>query len=151
MSPESSRDAVGTGRATPTDWSEHLVRWYFATVWNDGDLRVFETDLVSDDYVLHHGDRDYSVEELQVAWADWHRAFPDLRNDIRDLIAAPDRVAVRYRFSGTHLGEAYGIPATGRRVETLGLVMFRIEHGRLVEGWAVDDLYSLFRQLGALA
>jgi predicted ester cyclase len=84
-------------------------------------------------------------------WADWHRAFPDLTNDIRDLIAAPDRVAVRYRFAGTHLGEAFGIPATGRRVGTLGLVMFRIENGRLVEGWAVDDTYSLLGQLGALA
>jgi len=138
------------GRAAATGWTEHLVRWYLRTVWNDGDLRAFDTDLVSDDYVLHHGSTEYTVGELRVAWAEWHRAFPDLRNDVEELLATDDRVALRYRFSGTHRGEALGVPATGRRVETVGMALFRVENGRLVEGWAVDDVYGLLEQLGAL-
>jgi len=148
-SPEAG--SAAPGRAAATGWTEHLVRWYFGVVWNDGDLRAFDTDLVSDDYVLHHGPTDYTVADLRPAWAEWHRAFPDLSNDIEDLIATEDRVAVRYRFSGTHCGVALGVPATGRWVETVGMAIFRVENGRLVEGWAVDDVYGLLQQLGGLA
>lgn len=144
---------TGAGEGRPptgaTD-GERLVRWYFGAVWNDGDLTALDDDRVSDGYVLHDASTDYTVEDLRVAWAEWHRAFPDLANDIEDLVAADDRVAVRYRFSGTHRGEVLGVPATGRRVETAGMALFRVGDGRLAEGWAVDDVYGLLQQLGAL-
>ena len=97
----------------------------------------------------HQTDDEYSVEDLRMAWADWHRAFPDLSNEIEDLIATDDRIVIRYRFSGTHEGEALGVQPTGRRVETAGMVIFGIDDGRIVEEWALDDVAGLLKQLGA--
>jgi steroid delta-isomerase-like uncharacterized protein len=140
-----------TANTTVADRNERLVREYFQAVWNDGDLELFDTDVVSDDYLMHHQSNvDYSVEGLREAWADWHRAFPDLSNEIEELIATDNRVVIRYRFSGTHEGPVMDVPATGRRVETVGMVIFRIEDGQLVEEWAMDDIFGLLEQLGEL-
>jgi steroid delta-isomerase-like uncharacterized protein len=136
--------------ATVADRNERLVREYFRAVWNDGDLAPFDGGVVSDDYVMHHqSDVEYSVAELRAACTDWHRAFPDCSNQIEDLVATNDRVVVRYWFSGTHEGELLGIPATGKRVQTAGIVVFRFDDGRIAEEWAMDDVAGLLEQLDA--
>ena len=44
-------------------------------------------------------------------------AFPDIKFEIEDMFASGDRVAVRFRFTGTHDGEFLGTPPTGKRVD----------------------------------
>ena len=43
--------------------------------------------------------------------------MPDWHTEINDLIAEGDRVVARITMTGTHTGNFWGIPATGRRVE----------------------------------
>ena len=130
-----STDGNGpTEDKTVADRNEHLVREYFQAVWNDGDMEPFDTDVVSDDYVMHHqSNAEYSRAAPRPAWADWHGGFPDLSNDIEDLIVTHDRVVIRYRFSATHEGKVMGIPAADRDVETAGIVIIRVEDGRIAE------------------
>lgn len=143
--------ADGVPEEATTRRNERVVREYFEAVWNGRDLGAFDTDAVSDGYVLHHGtDTTYSVDDLRAAWSDWHETFPDAENEIEDVIAAGDRVVVRYRFTGTQTGPILDVPATGRAVETAGIVVFRVDDGRLVEAWAMDDVHSLLKQLGAI-
>src|SRR5215203_7550497 len=42
--------------------------------------------------------------------------MPDLKVDILDMIAEGDKVATRYTVEGTHEGDLFGLPPTGRRV-----------------------------------
>ncbi|MDS0478018.1 ester cyclase [Natrinema sp. 1APR25-10V2] len=150
-STEGVETAADPAASTIEARNERLVRDYFAAVWNDGDLEAFDTDAVSDDYVLHHGTDDtYTIDELRTAWADWYATFPDLRNDIEDVIATADRVVVRYRFSGTHEAAVFGVPATGTEVETAGIVVFSVDDHQIVEGWALDDVHGLLQQLGSV-
>ena len=142
--------AEALARSRQAAENERLVRRYFGAVWNENDLDVFDTDLVAPGDVLHHRSAaDYDVDELRAAWANWYEAFPDLANDVEDLLATHDRVVVRYRFTGTHRGPAMGVPATGRRVETAGIVIFALAGGQLVERWARDDDQGLLGQLDA--
>lgn len=76
--------------------------------------------------------------------------FPDFDVTIDDQLAVDDRVATRLHWSGTHLGDYSGLPATGRRVEVMALTIFRFENARVVENWTVIDQFALFHQLGAL-
>src|SRR4051794_11027547 len=62
-------------------------------------------------------------------------AFPDLRAQIEDLVAAGDKVAVRLRFRGTHSGEFLGIPATGRTIEYVSHEFYRVADGLIAEEW----------------
>jgi len=69
---------------------------------------------------------------------------------VEDLIAEGDKVAARLRVRGTHLGDLNGIAPTGRRVDFTGIVMSRVEGGRIAEDWANFDDLGMMRQLGVI-
>ncbi|MFC7328975.1 ester cyclase [Marinactinospora rubrisoli] len=73
--------------------------------------------------------------------------FPDLRIDVEDMFGAADRVAVRARFHGTHLGAFQGARPTGERVAFWSLEMYRFEGGRIAEEWVAPDMAGLMRQI----
>ena len=80
----------------------------------------------------------------------FHAAFPDQWWQIEDLIAEGDRVVARTTMRGTHDGDFFGIPATGRSVRLTGVHVMRIADGRIVEHWGNNDDLGLMRQLGAI-
>jgi steroid delta-isomerase-like uncharacterized protein len=90
------------------------------------------------------------LEAAKQAAADYRRAFPDLRVTVEDLIAEGDKVVARLRFRGTHRGELDGIAPTGRRVDCSGIVVSRMEGGKIAEDWANFDDLGMMRQLGVL-
>ena len=63
------------------------------------------------------------------------KTFTDMEVEILDLIEEDHKVTVRARFTATHSAEAYGIPATGKRIRFEALKIFRIEHQRIAESW----------------
>jgi steroid delta-isomerase-like uncharacterized protein len=67
-------------------------------------------------------------------------AFPDSRFIVDDVIAEGDKVAVRHRLQGTHQAELQGAPATGKQAEISGIVIFRIENGKIAEAWLNADI-----------
>jgi steroid delta-isomerase-like uncharacterized protein len=77
-------------------------------------------------------------------------AFPDSRFVIDDIIAEGDKVAVRHRLLGTHQAEFQGVPATGKKVETGAIVIFRIENGMITEAWLNADIMGMMQQLGVV-
>jgi len=74
--------------------------------------------------------------------------MPDFRTEIQELIAEGDKVVARVVMTGTHTGNFYGIPATGKRVEFTGVFIVRIADEKIVEHWGEEDSYGLLLQLG---
>ena len=56
--------------------------------------------------------------------------------------------------SGTHTGEwdLFGakLPPTGKKTSIMMVFIWRIEDGKLAEGWEVDDNLEFLRQLGVV-
>ena len=77
-------------------------------------------------------------------------AFPDSRFVVDDVIAEGNKVAVRHRLQGTHQAELQGVPATGKQVEVNGIVIFRIENGKIAEAWLNADIMGMMQQLGVV-
>ncbi|MFN8483805.1 MAG: ester cyclase [Anaerolineae bacterium] len=77
-------------------------------------------------------------------------AFPDQWWHIEDLIAEGDKVVARTTMRGTHTGDFFGIPPTGRRVELPGVHIMRIANGRIAEHWGSNDDLGMMRQLGVI-
>jgi predicted ester cyclase len=76
-------------------------------------------------------------------------SFPDVHMEIVELIAEDEKVAGRFRCSGTHLGTWRGRPPTGRRFEQVDEVyVFRVRAGRISEAWGIEDTRARERQLG---
>jgi steroid delta-isomerase-like uncharacterized protein len=77
-------------------------------------------------------------------------AFPDLNFSIKEQIAEGDKVASRFEWTGTHKAEFMGIPATDRHVQVWGIVIDRLEDGRIKDTRIIMDTLGLMMQLGAL-
>jgi predicted ester cyclase len=88
------------------------------------------------------------AEEFKRSIGEIRRAFPDYAGTNVDQIAEGDRVANRFVFLGTHLGEFMGVAPTGKRVEFVGNSIDRVVEGRIVESWVEVDLLGVLQQLG---
>lgn len=76
-------------------------------------------------------------------------AFPDLTLERVALVVDADRHADRWVLSGTHRGELFGIPPTGRRVRIEGATFTRLgPDGLVIEDVHFSDTLGLMQQLG---
>jgi steroid delta-isomerase-like uncharacterized protein len=76
--------------------------------------------------------------------------FPDIVFSIQEQVAERDKVASRFEWTGTHRGDFLGIPATGRTVRVWGMVIDRLEDGRIKDTRILMDTFGLLGQLGVL-
>jgi predicted ester cyclase len=79
----------------------------------------------------------------------WQDAFPDREDHVEAIVAEGDMVAMLWRITGTHRGNFYGIPATGKPVDFYEIGYFRMVDGKIAEGWFMADEAGLLKQLGA--
>ena len=77
-------------------------------------------------------------------------AFPDWHGTIEDLVAEGDKVVVRLTYTGTHRGEFWGIPPTGKGFTITSVELYRIADGKVVESWVGSDRLGLLQQLGVI-
>ncbi len=75
------------------------------------------------------------------------QGFPDHDAQVVHMIAEGDLVATYKTFTGTHAGDFFGIPATGRRATIRVMDFVRYTDGRIVEHWGIVDLAGLTAQL----
>ena len=85
-----------------------------------------------------------ALEGMQMHW----QAFPDLTLTAEDIIAAEDKVIVRFIGRGTHQGDLGNISATGVKGEAGGIEIYHFEDGKIVEVWEISDTLGLMMQLG---
>ncbi len=78
-----------------------------------------------------------------------HEAITSRTNTITRIMGEGDMVAATIRVQGTHTGNLYGIPATGKTFDIESGAIFKLENGRIVESWYMSDEAALLRQLGA--
>jgi predicted ester cyclase len=77
-------------------------------------------------------------------------AFPRYEVFMDELTAEGNRVVVRARFKGCHLGEFNGIAPTHRTAEIPFAVSYEIENGKIVHHWLIADSMALMEQLGVM-
>jgi steroid delta-isomerase-like uncharacterized protein len=112
-------------------------------------------EIVDIDFVCHDPNSETGeirgLETIKGEVGYFQSAFPDFFWTVEDQVAEGDKVTTRFTFGGTHQGEFFGVPASGKRVEISGINVDRFEGGKLVEEWASYDLLGAMRQMGALS
>jgi predicted ester cyclase len=91
-----------------------------------------------------------AVERAKIALRELFAAFPDLHVTIHDQVAEGDKVVTHKLFQGTHQGTFMGVAPTGRQIAFTVIDILRLEHGKVVEHWAIQDRLALMQQLGML-
>ena len=76
------------------------------------------------------------------------KAFPDLHLTMEDQLVQGDRVALRWRATGTHTGPLGAAPPTCKTVTLDGLIIDRVVGGKVKERWEQWDQSVMLQQLG---
>ena len=76
-------------------------------------------------------------------------AFLNYDSQLEEQTGEGDTVITRYTISGTHVGELFGIPPTGKTISMIQIVYFRFnEEGKIKEIWAINDELGFLLQIG---
>ena len=130
--------------------NEEFVRRYFEEVWNRRNDEAIDAMMSADCvlYVLPDPDAVLrGTDQFRMVQRMFTGAFPDLHIAIEDVIAAGDRVAARWRATGTHLGNQLGFPATGKQTTLDGATIGVIRDGKICEAWNMMDMGHLYETL----
>ena len=134
--------------------NKEKMRRFLEEGFGQGKTEVVD-ELLHSDFVCY----DPNSETGEIRGADtvkgeieyFHSAVPDLSWRVEDQIVEGDTVVSRWKASGTHQGEFFGVAGTGNRIEMTGINIDRFdESGKLIEEWPEYDLLGAMKQIGAI-
>lgn len=126
------------------------LRW-FEEIWNLRLTAVIDELLAPDAIGYMEGVVVRGPEEFKAARDGLMAAFPDLRVTVEGTVAEGENVVVRWKATGTHLGDALGLKATRMPVAFNGMTWQRFVDGHIVEGWDAWNQGALIETLRVAA
>src|SRR3954454_13217962 len=78
-------------------------------------------------------------DEIKRIYQVWFTAFPDLAFTERDLLIDGDRVVLIMSVTGTHAGDFFGFPASGRHVQAVCAFVYTLRDGMIVHERRILD------------
>jgi steroid delta-isomerase-like uncharacterized protein len=139
--------------ATPaTDTLKTLAQRFTDEVLNAHDVGAPLTELVAEDFVEENPLPGQGPGRAGLAdvLGGMFSAFPDMYWDVHETIAEDDQIVTYSTWTGTHRGEFFGIPATGRTVAVEAWTKDRYRDGRLVQSRIIMDVMGMLTQLGVI-
>ena len=135
----------------PRESVRSVIRRWFEDVFTRGDLSAVD-DIAAADLVAH-GPGDHpgnrGIEAFK-NWLRWYRmSFTDPEWTVHDIIASGDKIVARYSGTTTYRGGLLDIPSRNQRVVETGILIMRIENGRVKELWSEMSDLQVVQQLGA--
>ncbi len=96
----------------------------------------------SADYVAHAGEKTHNGQKFIKQFTKQLRtALPDIKIVKIEILSNTDNVLTWQRtFSGSHMAELRGIPASNKKIKWYEIVVSRFDNDRIVEEWVASDL-----------
>lgn len=127
--------------------NKQTVERFIEEVWNNKNF-----DLL--DELLHPDYRDHSFipsvppnKEGLKFWIQNTSAAFDHETQIESIVAEGEQVAVRIRFTVTHIGKWRGLKPKGKQVSIKGFRFFAFKEGRIIAHHALIDGEALQTEL----
>lgn len=123
--------------AMPPEDNKEIVRAYWEEFVNQGNLALAD-DLLAADFVVHDSrssEEEDGSEVMKGTIAIIHELLPDAWFVIEDEIAEGDRVASRWRASGSLRAELRSGDGPDYETTASGITFFRISEGKIQEMW----------------
>jgi steroid delta-isomerase-like uncharacterized protein len=89
-------------------------------------------------------------EDIERVYRVWFTAFPDLDFTERDVLIDGDRVVLVSTVKGTHAGDFFGLPASGRQVKAMCAFVYTLRDGVIVHEKRILDFTGVLIQVGVL-
>jgi len=117
--------------------------------WNTGNADLLD-EVYAPDCLFHwppYPDTE-GLEAHKQFLAAVRSAFPDFQLTMDQAMLDGDLGLTRWTWRGTHTGEFFGLPPTGKRVVVSGCTIGQWVEGKVVEEWKYSDELGAHQQLG---
>lgn len=135
-----------------TETNKTIVNEYFEQVWNNGRLDLLE-EFIAENFDENNMPQIPGLngrDSLKAIIGGARESLPDILITTKDVVAEGNKVATRWTFTATHLGEFMGVPATGKQLTQTGAAIFRLANAKIIEIWNFPDNLGLMQQLGLI-
>ena len=118
-----------------------ILRRFFRQVLEGGDLNAIDL-IASANFVDHQPapGQGPGVEGVKQFVSTLRHGLSNLRVELEHMIAEGDLVASHVTVRGTHTGDLFGMPPSGKDVAFRVSDVVRIQNGKVVERWGVEDM-----------
>jgi steroid delta-isomerase-like uncharacterized protein len=91
--------------------------------------------------------------QVEKSYTDFFKALAIQKIDVEDIVIGnedPPRAVVVWDVHATHVGEMFGMPASGKRIERTSAFILTFKEGLITKEFRIYDFTSMLIQLGAL-
>ena len=90
------------------------------------------------------------LENFKNYYNNYLTGFSDAEFTIIDAFGQGDKIVKHWNFKGTHDGDFFGVPATGKRVDVSGVTLVKMKSGKIFAEQDFMDLLDFYTQLGLM-
>jgi steroid delta-isomerase-like uncharacterized protein len=127
---------------------------HFALAWGRGDAVALGACYTDDCVVISPIFRTLKGRaQVEKSYVDIFKAFDTQTVRVDDLVIGsevPARAVVVWNVQNVHIGEIFGVPASGKRIEQTIAYILTLRDGRIAKEVRLYDFTSLLMQLGVL-
>ena len=91
--------------------------------------------------------------QVEKSYTDLIKAFHTEQVKVEDIVIGnddPPRAVILWHLESTHVGEVFGLPPSGKRIERTVAFILTLRDGQITKETRIYDFTSLLMQLGAL-
>ena len=131
---------------------ENNIKMY-SNVWdeiiNNGKLDLInDTNFDKDITLVYSPENIVGIENFKDYYNNFITGFSDVKFTIVDVFGQGDKLVKHWHYKGTHSGDFFGIPATGKTVDIEGTTLVKMKDGKIaIEQDFMDNLVFM-EQLG---
>ena len=122
----------------------------------EANLLMYETLINSDSFdqnvtaVATSAGDIIGLENFKNYYNNYLTGFSDAEFTIIDAFGQGDKIVKHWNFKGTHDGDFFGVPATGKRVDVSGVTLVKMKSGKIFAEQDFMDLLDFYTQLGLM-
>ena len=119
---------------------------------NKGDLDLINNTNFTDSITLITSPENIvGIDDFKAYYANFVTGFSDVDFTIEDVFGQDDKIVKHWRFKGTHTGNFFGMPATGKMVDVDGVTLVEMKDGKIAQEQDFFDNLVFMQQLGIVS
>ena len=139
----------------PNKQVEANIKMYTYTwdeIINNSKLDLFNNTNFDENIVLIMSPENVvGIDNVKDFYNNYLTGFSNIEFSIIDVFGQDDKIVKHWNFKGTHTGDFFGIPSTGKSVNIDGTTLVKMKEGRIAEEQDFMDNMAFMQQLGLMS
>ncbi|MBV1924543.1 MAG: ester cyclase [Flavobacteriaceae bacterium] len=125
----------------------------YTTLWdeiiNEGKLDLInDTNFDPEITLIYSPENVVGIDAFKDYYSNFTTGFSNSEFSIVDIFGQGDKLVKHWKFKGTHSGNFFGIPATGKSIEVEGSTIAIMKNGKIAQEQDFMDNLAFMAQLG---